>query len=140
MRIVIDTNVWVSGLLWQGIPWELLRLAEAGKVTLCTTPGILSELADVLAYERIQSRLGQLGLTSAELIGYAMNLASVFEAPEGDAIVLADPDDDQSLRCAQVSEARYVISGDHHLLDLGTHAGIPIITAHDFMAREFPEE
>lgn len=80
MRIVIDTNVWVSGLLWQGIPWELLRLAEAGKVTLCTTPGILSELADVLAYERIQSRLGQLGLTSAELIGYAMNLASVLGA------------------------------------------------------------
>jgi hypothetical protein len=80
VRIVIDTNVWMSGLLWQGAPWRLLHLAEAGKVTLCTTPGILAELAEVLAYGRIQPRLGQLGLTPAELVGYAMNLASVLDS------------------------------------------------------------
>lgn len=140
MRIVIDTNVWVSGLLWRGAPWELLRLAEAGQVTLCTTPGILSELADVLAYERIRPRLDQLGLTPAEAVGYAMNLASVFEVPQGQAIVLADPDDDVFLWCAQAGEASYIVSGDHHLLDLETHAGIPIVTAHHFLAREFPEQ
>lgn len=140
MRIVIDTNVWVSGLLWRGAPWELLRLAEAGRATLCTTPGILSELADVLSYERIQLRLDQLGLTPAEVVGYAMNMASVFEVTEGDAIVLADPDDDVFLRCARAAEASYIVSGDHHLLELDTYAGIPIVTVRDFLVREFPEE
>lgn len=140
MRIVIDTNIWISGLLWRGAPWELLCLAEADRVTLCATPSILAELAQVLSYERLQLRLGQLGLTPAEVVGYAMNLASVFEVPEGDAIVLADPDDDVFLRCAQAAEASYVVSGDRHLLDLGTYAGIPILTVRDFLTQEFPEQ
>lgn len=118
----------------------MLRLAEAGRVTLCTTPAMLSELADVLSYERIRLRLDQLGLAPAELVGYAMNLASVYEVTEGDAIVLADPDDDVFLRCARAAEASYVVSGDHHLLELGTYAGIPIITVRDFLEREFPKE
>jgi len=140
VRIVIDTNIWISGLLWRGAPWELLCLAEADRVTLCATPSILAELAQVLSYERLQLRLGQLGLTPAEVVGYAMNLASVFEVPEGDAIVLADPDDDVFLRCAQAAEASYVVSGDRHLLDLGTYAGIPILTVRDFLTQEFPEQ
>ena len=119
---------------------KLLRLAEAGRLTVCTTPGILSELADVLSYERLQPRLAQLGLTPAEFVGYAMSLASVFEVPEGEPIVLADPDDDVFLRCALAAEASYVVSGDRHLLDLHAYAGIPIATVRDFLAREFPEE
>jgi predicted nucleic acid-binding protein len=35
MHIVIDTNIWVSGLLWRGLPWRLLRLAETGVVEIC---------------------------------------------------------------------------------------------------------
>ena len=136
MRIVIDTNVWVSGLLWRGAPWELLRLAEQGSVTLCTTPEILSELADVLSYERILRRVNQLGLTPVELVGYAMNLASLFEVAVGNPIVLADPDDDIFLWCPQAAEASYIVSGDHHLLDLESFAEIPIVTAHDFLERE----
>jgi len=139
VRIVIDTNVWVSGLLWQGGPWELLCLAEEGRVTLCTTPEILAELAEVLTYERLQQRLDQLGLTPAEMVAYAMNLAAVFEVMEGDSIVAADPDDDVFLRCAEVADAAYVVSGDRHLLDLNTYANIPIVTVRDFLMREFPE-
>jgi hypothetical protein len=81
MRIVIDTNVWVSGLLWRGMPWKLLCLAEAGEVELCITPSMLVELAEVLSYERLQPRLQQLGLTPEELVAYALNLASIFEVP-----------------------------------------------------------
>ena len=140
MRIVIDTNVWVSGLLWRGMPWKLLCLAEEGEVELCITPSMLVELAEVLSYERLQPRLQQLGLTPEELVAYALNLASVFEVPEGDPIVVADPDDDIFLRCATVAGAVCVISGDRHLLDLGGYAGIPILTIHDFFAKEFPDQ
>ena len=142
MRIVIDTNVWVSGLLWRGMPWSLLRLAEKGQVELCMAPSMLAELAEVLSYERLQPRLEQLGLTPSELVAYAMNLASMFEVqvPEGAPIVVADPDDDIFLRCAIVAGADYVVSGDRHLLALGEYAGIPILTVRDFLAREFPDQ
>lgn len=47
MRVVIDTNVWVSGMLWRGLPWQLLRLAERGAVELCMAPAMLAELAEI---------------------------------------------------------------------------------------------
>jgi putative PIN family toxin of toxin-antitoxin system len=139
VRIVIDTNIWVSGLLWRGLPWKLLRLAEAGEVELCMAPARLTELAEVLAYERLQPRMEQLGFVSADLLVYAMRLASIFETPNGPPIVLADPDDDVFLRCAAAAGAAYVVSGDRHLLDLDAYAGIPIVTIRDFLAQEFPE-
>lgn len=140
MHIVIDTNIWVSGLLWRGMPWKLLCLAETGEIELCVAPPMLVELDRVLRYERLQPRLKQLGLTPSELTAYAMGLASIFEAPEGNPIVIADPDDDIFLRCAVVAQAVYVVSGDHHLLDLAEYAGIPILTIRDFLSIEFPAQ
>lgn len=134
MRLVVDTNIWISGLLWQGMPWKLLCLAEQGELELCMAPPMFEELAEVLAYERLRPRLDQLGLSPDELLAYAVSLAAVFEIPEqpGTAIVVADPDDDIFLRCATVSGAVCVVSGDHHLLDLGEYAGIPILTVRSF--------
>ncbi|UCC86525.1 MAG: putative toxin-antitoxin system toxin component, PIN family [Anaerolineales bacterium] len=139
MRVVIDTNVWVSGLLWQGMPWSLLCLAEAGKVELCVAPAMLVELAEVLSYERLRPRLEQLQLTPAELVAYAINLASVFDVSEGAPIVADDPDDDVFLRCASVAGADYVVSGDRHLLNFSEYAGIRILTDREFLARFFPD-
>ena len=62
MRVVIDTNIWVSGLLWRGAPWRLLRLAERGEIELCMSPEMLEELHKVLSYERLQPHLDRLGL------------------------------------------------------------------------------
>lgn len=141
MFIVIDTNLWVSGLLWRGLPWRLLRLAEQGQVTLCMTPTMVAELAGVLTYERLYPRLQQLELTPADLIAHVLTVASLFDVPDSAKvpIVVADPDDDIFLRCAVVAGAAYVISGDHHLLDMGEYAGIPILTVRDFLLREFPD-
>ena len=135
MRVVIDTNIWISGLLWRGLPWQLLRLAETGQIELCLTPMVLAELAETLAYEKFQTRLTQLGLTQADLMAYVMNLSSIFETAQGEPIVTADPDDDIFLRCAAAAGAAHIVSGDHHLLDLGQYAGIPILRVHDFLAR-----
>jgi putative PIN family toxin of toxin-antitoxin system len=141
LRIVIDTNLWISGLLWKGWAWELLCLAEAGEIELCMAPAMIEELAQVLAYEKLQPRLKQLGLSSADLLAYAMDLASVFYIPAGGpVIVAADPDDDVFLRCAIVAGAACVVSGDHHLLDLEEHAGIPILSVRAFLSQEFPRE
>ena len=127
-------------MLWCGNPWRLLRLAEAGEVEVCIAPAMLVELSEVLSYERLRPRQEQLGLSPAQLIAYVVDLVSVFEVPEESSpLVIADPDDDVFLRCAVVAEADYVISGDHHLLDIGTHAHMPILTVRDFLAQEFPD-
>jgi putative PIN family toxin of toxin-antitoxin system len=134
MRIVIDTNVWVSGMLWRGAPWRLLRLAEQGEIELCVTPSMLSELAAVLSYERLQPRIAQLGLTTEELVAYALSLVTVFEVPQGKPIVAADPDDDVFLHCAAAADASCIVSGDRHLLDLGQYRNIPILSVNEFLA------
>lgn len=69
-----------------------------------------------------------------------MSLTTFFDVPSGPIIVSADPDDDIFLRCATEAIAVYVVSGDQHLLALKSYAGIPIMTVHDFLAAEFPEE
>lgn len=141
MRLVVDTNLWISGLLWRGLPWRLLQLAEQGEVELCSTPPMLAELAEVLAYPKLAPRLQQLGLTAAELTERAANLASIWDAPEvaGPPIVAADPDDDIFLHCASAARADIIFSGDGHLRDLGQYAGIPIMTVYNFFADVFPD-
>jgi len=139
MRVVVDTNIWVSGLLWRGVPWRLLCLAEQGEVELCMSPKMLEELHRVLSYERLQRHVDRLGLTRSELVAYALHLVSIFEVPKGDPIVIADPDDDVFLHCASVAGADYVVSGDRHLLDLSTYGHIAILTVSNFLAREFPD-
>ena len=134
MRVVIDTNIWISGMLWRGAPWRLLRMAEQGEIELCVTPSMLSELAAVLSYERLQLRITQLGLTSEELVAYALSLSTVFEEPQGEPIVTADPDDDIFLHCAVAASASCVVSGDRHLLDLGQYQEIPILSVKEFLA------
>jgi putative PIN family toxin of toxin-antitoxin system len=140
VRLVIDTNIWISGLLWRGMPWELLRLAEKGQIVLCMSPAILDELSEVLHYARLQPRLEQVGLVPSEFVAYVMNLTAMFEvqSPGKEPIVTADPDDDIFLLCAAVAGATYIISGDHHLLELEEYVDIPILTIRDFLDQEFP--
>jgi putative PIN family toxin of toxin-antitoxin system len=100
-------------------------------------PAMLNELEKVLSYERFQPRLNQLELVPSEMVAYAMHLASIFEALEGDPIVVADPNDDVFLRCALVAGADYVISGDRHLLNLGKYGHVSILSASDFLVQVF---
>lgn len=138
MRIVIDTNIWVSGLLWKGEAWRLLNLAEKGEVELCVAYPMILELEEVLAYERFQSRLEVIRQTPFQLATYALQLAKAFEITRNKPpIVTADPDDDLFLLCAVEANARYVVTHDRHLLALKIYANIPIVNIQDFFAREF---
>ena len=94
----------------------------------------------MLAHEKFQPRLEQLSLSAADLLAYVIDLASVFDVPHnGPVIVAADPDDDIFLRCAVASQASYVVSGDHYLLDLEAYAGIPIVRVRAFLDQRLPE-
>lgn len=138
MRIVIDTNIWVSGLLWKGDAWRLLNLAEQGKVDICIAYPMLLELEEVLAYPRLQPRLRALQQTPAQLAAYALSLATPFDVSRtGPPLVAADPDDDLFLLCAIQAQATFVVTADLHLLAMKSHQDIDIVTIEDFLDREF---
>ncbi len=138
MRIVIDTNIWVSGLLWTGDAWRLLKLAEQGDVEICIAYPMLLELEEVLAYPRLQPRLQELQQTPAQLAAYTLSLATPFDISRaGPPIVTADSDDDIFLLCAVEAGATCVVTADRHLLAMNSYQGIDIVTIEEFLDREF---
>jgi putative PIN family toxin of toxin-antitoxin system len=139
MRVVLDTNILISGLLWAGQPRQLLDAAHRGELQLFTTSILLDELADVLQREKFASRLEQAGVTSSTLVrGYAA-LATLIEPQEIPPTILDDPDDDAVLACAITANAQAIVSGDSHLLNLAVYATIPILTATELLTQLKPE-
>jgi putative PIN family toxin of toxin-antitoxin system len=134
MRVVADTNIVVSGLLWRGNPRRILDAARAGDIQLFTTPVLLTELEDVLSREKFAARLASASVAPHDLVlGYAA-LASVIEPAEIEPVILADPDDDAVLACAVAAPGDVIVSGDSHLLDLKKYLDIRIVTAAELLA------
>jgi uncharacterized protein len=139
MRVVIDTNVWISGLLWKGAPWKILRLVDALQIKTWATASMLKELENTLAYPRLQPRLLELKLEIADLLAYVVDSIILIELDRVEAIVKADPDDDVFVNCADAVSAQYLISGNKHLLNLKQWRSVLMVSPQDFLAREFPE-
>ena len=128
MKLVADTNVVVSGLLWMGYPGRLLETAAAGQVTLYTSAALIAELSTTLAYDKLADRVRRSGLTHRELLRRYLNVAILVQPTAVPRVIPNDPDDDQVLACALAAKANPIISGDRkHLLPLGTYQDIRIV-------------
>jgi putative PIN family toxin of toxin-antitoxin system len=129
VRLVLDTNTALSGLLWGGTPGRLIDAAEAGRVELVSSAPLLADLQGVLSREKFAKQIAKRGLTVADLFdGYAALVTLV--APASIApTVTRDPVDDQVLATALAAQADLIVSGDAHLLGLRSFRGIEIITA-----------
>lgn len=116
-RIVCDTNVIVSGLLWHGAPRRVLSAVEQGRAELCTCRELLHELALVLHYEKLARVLTRAELSPNHVLQWLAQHAEVVAiAPLPAPVIIADPSDDLVLACAVAAQARVILSGDHHLL------------------------
>ncbi len=132
VRVVPDTNVYVSALLWTGNPHRLLLLAEAGELTLVTTPAIMEELREVMGRPKFRLRIRDLQTTVAELMESLLSVVEVIPDFAIEPVIKRDPDDDKILACAVAAQAEWLISGDDHLLSLKRYKGIPILTPSRF--------
>ena len=129
MRLVLDTNTAISGLLWHGTPGKLIDAAFAKTILLCTSAVLLAELRGVLVRAKFAKQLETRGLSVVEVFdGYAALTTIVVPAIIHPTII-NDPSDDAVLACALGAKAELIISGDRHLLDLQEHQGIRIVTA-----------
>lgn len=130
MRLVLDTNVVLSGLLWRSHPRHLLDLAKEGTVSLYTSSALLDELADVLSREKWMAMLATRQTHAAFLMQRYGVLANLVRPNDIGRVVPNDPDDDAVIACALAARADLIVSGDKHLHSLGgEYNGIPIVTA-----------
>ena len=129
-RVVYDTNIWISGLLWRGKPHQCLLLARAGVVRLAHCQAMVAELSEKLrrvfgfSENRIRSVLYELRSMSDQV-----------EITGNLQLVADDPGDDKFFECALAAGASLIVSGDHHLLDLGEYEGVRVLSAAEFIAR-----
>ena len=134
MKVVLDNNTVVSGLLWHGHSRRILDLAREGSLSLYTSTTLLAELDDVLTRAKFATRLARIHGDAKTLSEGYLTLAETVEPTYTPQVVKLDPDDDRVLACALAVGADYIISGDRHLLDLGNYEDIPILNAADFLA------
>jgi putative PIN family toxin of toxin-antitoxin system len=139
VRLVLDTDTVISGLLWSGVPRRILDAAGENLVTLFTSPALLAELEDVLQRPKFVQRLATANVAARELVIGFSALADVIQSAAISPAVLSDPDDDEVLACAICGKVDRIVSGDTHLLELGFYDGIPIVTAAHIIAEIFSE-
>lgn len=137
MRILLDTNVWISGLLWGGMPNRVVRMARSGQITAIVSIEILNELRNTLGYPKLQAQLSRLGETAQTLL---RSIEEVSECVMTETIVvpeLRDPKDAIVLAAALAGGARVIVTGDQDLLVLGQFEGVEIVTPTDFLRHYF---
>jgi uncharacterized protein len=133
MRVVLDTNIWLSGLLWGGLPGQILQQVELGALRAIASEAILDELARTLDRPKFQRRLERLGLDVAGILGAVRQV--VVMVPDELIVVenLRDPKDAMIVAAAIVGNAGVIITGDQDLLVLGEVNGVKILTPRDFL-------
>ena len=130
MRIVLDTNVVLSALLWRGTPYRLLdAIRNRSEARLFTSPALLDELADVLTRPSATKRLAVIGKAAREVLADYVEAVEVVEPEHVPRVVPDDADDDQVIATAIAAGADWIVSGDADLLSMGSYDSIPIITA-----------
>jgi uncharacterized protein len=129
VRLVADTNSVISGLLWNGPPARLIDAAVERRITLFSSLPLLAELEGVLARDKFKHQLQKRGVSVEQLFEGYLALAEVVAPAAIVPVIARDPDDDVVLATAVAAKAEFIVSGDAHLLDLGSHAGIGILTA-----------
>lgn len=129
MRLVLDTNVVVSAVVWGGVPYQLLQAATAGTVDLYTSPFLLDELRGVLARPHLTERLVRQRSNVDQAVEFYARLCHSVQPQHTPRVVLHDKDDDHVVAAAVEAQAHLIVSGDKHLLQLKESINIPVLKA-----------
>lgn len=137
MKVVLDTNIWVSAVIWGGVPDEIVQFAEQGRITIAMSQELLDELEGTFNKTKLQPKLKALGLTGSTVIALIRSSVILYPIDELNVPELRDPDDTMVLATAIASQADAIITGDMDLRVLAEYQGIKIMAAQDFIQQYF---
>ena len=130
MRIVIDTNVVISGTFFGGCPRKVIESVGKNGLYACATLEIVNEYEEIVD-EMIRRKQGRLRRDILKPFIGGLKMIDSFTKAE----VSRDPDDDKFISCAVDAKALYVVSGDKDLLEVGRYRFVEILTAAEFCAQ-----
>ena len=130
VKVVVDTNVVISALLFGGVPGKLIALWQSDTINPVASKEIVDEYLRVLTYPKFK--------LSEEEINYLLYqeilpFFDIIDVRQGPQTLEKDPQDDKFIRCALAANAIYIISGEQHLLALKSYHKIKILSPADFI-------
>lgn len=133
MRIVLDTNTILSGLLWHGNEEKLLKEIDRGRVQMYLSEEIFDEVTNVLRRKKLQDILSKANLSEDELIEQITRKGNFIKPKTKINVITEDSEDNKILECAVEAKAKYIVSGDKHLLKLKKFKGIKIVKSKEIL-------
>jgi uncharacterized protein len=131
VRVILDSNVVMSGVFFGGVPGQILTAWRSGRVKLVLSPAILAE------YRRVGMILAA-QYSEVDFEPFATLLATnseIVDAPELGIQVSKDPDDDKFLACALATNVHMIVSGDSHLIEISGWKDIEVLRPRTFVDR-----
>lgn len=130
MRVVLDTNVLISALLFTGVASGLVPLWQKGAITVLLSREILDEYLRVLAYQKFQLSEAEIKAAIEEEL---LPFVQVIKPGLRVRVLKRNPSDNKFLECAVAGKADVLISGDKELLALGHYRSVRIQTSSRFL-------
>ena len=128
MKVVIDTNIFISGIFWGGAPFKILELWKNKKIELVSTDEILKEYFDVI--ERLV--IPENKKLAIKWKNYIKKNITIITNKSNHKIS-RDKDDDKFIQCALSGKIKYLVSGDNDLIVLKRYKTVNILKVKDFL-------
>jgi len=130
MRLVLDTNVVASALLWDGPPRLLLRTGPHENIVLLSSAPLLAELTDILSRPKFEQKIAASLLSVDQLVDLYAELVSLVR-PALVPRLAPDPDDDVVIGTAIAAKAEFIVTGDNALLSVADFEGGRIVSVRE---------
>ncbi|MBI2019466.1 putative toxin-antitoxin system toxin component, PIN family [Candidatus Daviesbacteria bacterium] len=127
VKVVLDTNIFISALVYGGIPEKVLRMVLTKELQVVISPVLQAELTDII------TKKFPLSLSDMYLLKEEMEKSFIIVNPHMDLYVVRDSDDNRVLEAAVEGDCDFIITGDQDLLELKEYRKIKIVTPVQFL-------
>ena len=131
MKIVVDTNVFISGAFFSGPPYHILKLWQERKLQFLITSEIFDEYKRVS--EILTNQFSEIDLN--QILNYLLMNSEMIVPTIINETICDDPDDDKFLACAITGNCKIIVSGDKHLLKVSGYKNIEVLKPREFLNR-----
>ena len=127
-KVVLDTNVYISAIIFGGNPRQIINQAQNKTIQIFISTSILLEIA-----QKLKNKFSWNTNQVKHAIKTISKTTTIVHPTINVNIVKSDPSDNKIIDCALEAKAKYIVSGDKHLLSLKKHRNIKIISPHQFL-------